>query len=1531
MQSIPLGRSRRIRAAVERLERRRLLSTTYYVSPSGSDQNAGTSTSAPWATVTKVDATTFSPGDTVDFQYGGEWHGLLIASSSGTAGNPITYGAYGNTALAKPTFDGSDVVPNTAFTAVTGTTYSFPVSAVGNANANAYWVYANHTALLAATSLASVEANAGSFYVNGTTVDVNVGSIAPGGSNVFTLGDRGAGTNANSSLIDSNGYSYVTFQNIVGRETAEVGGGGSLTGGIADGYVYRVQGGSNVSLLNDEGYYGSKHIVGAIDTTGFVANGLLLEGAPEGVSGNGLGYGNATATVAYSDNDVGDTSQWINVTVENYDGAQPAFLTHGNDNAIKSILLQNFVSLGSPIALEPAAGYNITINGGEITNNTLTAYSGTNVVETIDGMTFTGAGSAAEIYGNATLENCLFAGSSQSNQAIQVNGAGNLVRFNTIAPPSYAAAIALESGSTATTTYGNLVTGTANDISVANSSVTESSDYDFFDSTAGTPSFPAGSEAHRVVGNPMFTNAAGGDYSLQSTSPAINVVPTSVVSPAVATDIRGFTRPSANIYDAGAYEFQSVLHQPTVATPAAANPNPVTGTTTALSVLGASQDGEATLLYTWSLTGSPPAAVSFSVNGTNAAKNTTATFTAAGSYNFLVTISNGTYSTTSSVAVTINQTPGSLTISPATMFVAVNTTQQYVAAVVDQFGNAIATAAVTYAVTSGGGTITAGGLFTAPATTGTSVITATSGTRSTTATATITPPNQAPTVATAASASPNPVTGTTTTLTVLGADDNGEANLTYTWATVGTPPAPVTFSVNGTNAAKTTVATFTANGTYTFRVVITDSGGLSTTSSTAVTVNAFVPVVVDGTLDGRYGSPTSVQTATTNVGSNGTNGVLGTGTKTAYTQLLAAYGIIDESAGTFDLFLAGSLSLNNQHLNLLIDSVPNAGAANLDALQTVGPYNNGSGFAYSVLDTAFRPDYIITAAFGAGTSINSYNFDSGTAGSDNVSDPSTTTINTAGSTVPAFTERVNNAAVTAAVAPANAASVTTGAEYAFTLSGLGYTAADYSAGLGISVMAIVTYGSFTQFSNQVLAPLNVTAAETAANGGSYFSNSTASPTDFSNASYFPGNQFFTVAPPAPAYTGPALYLKLDADGLHTDVYTNTTGTGTPAAQLLLSALNGAGSNVSFTGTAALSTVTVDFSAGDPLPTAGLAVSAPAGADALTVVGTPGSDTVTANGTAVTLATTTYTAAPITGGDTAGLAFNGDGGADTINVTGGTVPLAGNPTVGSGTVTLNDSAAVVFTAAAAGTGVNARTLAALNLLAGGTASVATAAAAVDRAVLSLGTLSVAAGDTLDLGGNDMVVANGSLSTITALAATGYAGGTWAGVGLASSAAHADAAHLTALGVISNANGTSTVYTTFDGVSVAASAVLVKYTLYGDANLDGVVDLSDYTRTDAGFIARSTGWANGDFNYDGTIDGSDYTLIDNAFNAQPTTATPAVVTATPAAAVVTAAKVVAPAAVRQDVVVPPPPVVPAPAPAADDWRKIKSIRAGLDALQ
>jgi autotransporter-associated beta strand protein len=281
---------------------------------------------------------------------------------------------------------------------------------------------------------------------------------------------------------------------------------------------------------------------------------------------------------------------------------------------------------------------------------------------------------------------------------------------------------------------------------------------------------------------------------------------------------------------------------PTVATAAAASPSPVTGTTTNLSVLGAENNGggESSLTYTWSTTGSPPAAVSYSVNGTNAAKNTTATFTKTGTYSFLVTITdpNG-QSATSAVSVTVSRTATSVVVNPTSASLNSGGSQQFAASVYDQFGAVMVVhPTTTWAVASGGGSVSSVGLYTAPYASGTATVTATSGSATSSPT-TVTITDAAPTVATAAAASPSPVTGMTTNLSVLGADSDGggEFNLTYTWSTTGTPPAAVSYSANGTHAAKNTTATFSAAGAYSFLVTITDLGGQSTTSSVSVTVN----------------------------------------------------------------------------------------------------------------------------------------------------------------------------------------------------------------------------------------------------------------------------------------------------------------------------------------------------------------------------------------------------------------------------------------------------------------------------------------------------------------------------------------------------------------------------------------------------------------------------------------------------------------------------------------------------------------------
>jgi hypothetical protein len=99
-------------------------------------------------------------------------------------------------------------------------------------------------------------------------------------------------------------------------------------------------------------------------------------------------------------------------------------------------------------------------------------------------------------------------------------------------------------------------------------------------------------------------------------------------------------------------------------------------------------------------------------------------------------------------------------------------------------------------------------------------------------------PGSGPTVVTPASASPSTVTGTTTSLSVTASDSLGAASLTYTWSVTAAPSGVKlpTFSVNGTNAASSDMATFYAAGNYTFQVTIKDTSGLTATSDVSVSV-----------------------------------------------------------------------------------------------------------------------------------------------------------------------------------------------------------------------------------------------------------------------------------------------------------------------------------------------------------------------------------------------------------------------------------------------------------------------------------------------------------------------------------------------------------------------------------------------------------------------------------------------------------------------------------------------------------------------
>lgn len=133
-------------------------------------------------------------------------------------------------------------------------------------------------------------------------------------------------------------------------------------------------------------------------------------------------------------------------------------------------------------------------------------------------------------------------------------------------------------------------------------------------------------------------------------------------------------------------------------------------------------------------------------------------------------------------------------------------------------------------------------------------------------------------------------------------------------------------------------------------------------------------------------------------------------------------------------------------------------------------------------------------------------------------------------------------------------------------------------------------------------------------------------------------------------------------------------------------------------------------------------------------------------------------------------------------------------------------------------------------------------------------------TWDLADGALVVDYGSTSPAPAIrryVKSGYAAGSWNGAGLSSS--KANAAPGTALGYAESGEIFGATGGVFRGVLVDGSAILVGYTRYGDANLDGKVNLADFNRLASSFGRSNKVWSGGDFNYDGLVNLSDFNLL------------------------------------------------------------------------
>ena len=238
--------------------------TIYYVSPSGDDSNSGTSTSSPWKTVAKVNASRFQAGESVLFEGGQTFAGCLIftgSNLSSTTSNPFTVGSYGTGRFTLnsncPTVESIPSVGKwSAAIAINGVNgfvlQDAIVSAAGTTTAFGVWI-----------------ANSSSTAVSGITVQrcdisgFHVADLSQAASEIFITGYPGPGISkiqilndtlhgaAGVTSPDDNGvnsygsgqnlvdvtYSGNTIYNIGGHAGNSEGGNGIIANGVNGGVI----------------------------------------------------------------------------------------------------------------------------------------------------------------------------------------------------------------------------------------------------------------------------------------------------------------------------------------------------------------------------------------------------------------------------------------------------------------------------------------------------------------------------------------------------------------------------------------------------------------------------------------------------------------------------------------------------------------------------------------------------------------------------------------------------------------------------------------------------------------------------------------------------------------------------------------------------------------------------------------------------------------------------------------------------------------------------------------------------------------------------------------------------------------------------------------------------------------------------------------------------------------------------------------------------------------------------------------------
>ncbi|HLP86440.1 MAG TPA: peptidoglycan-binding domain-containing protein [Candidatus Paceibacterota bacterium] len=546
----------------------------YYVDATlGVDTALGTSSDAPWQTISKVNGITFVAGDNIYFKRGETWNDKLIIPSSGTAGNPITFGAYG--IGADPIIDAQDIrteaIYNNGKDYITidhihvkngtdknlenaGITDHVTISNVtSTGGVNGIWVTAGDGVLVDTCVINQGSQRGLVFYYSGTTYVTNstiqnciFNGIA---GKTYTQATHFNGSVNLSflnneiydwSLANASDYLYY-FLNVNGLTIEDTVAGS--TGHGNDGYNYYFNGCSNVVISDSSSYDSKDNLTFNFMNTTATLNNVVSDGGIFSAKGTSvLTINNST----FANN---ETSSGFN-SVDSAAVVINNGIAYGNYEDGFSVNGTSVVTCNKCLAYNNGNTNSSTAGDGFTSHDTATF----NVLNSVAYKNFK-SGAAMAVGSSGTVYNNTFYDNYEKGPGDSGNWNGN---------------IGIGFSSTGTWNVKNNITKNHEDemliheLAVAGG-IQISSDYNIFDNSREANAFrynavdynfadykvaSSGLESHSKNQDPLFTNTSTNNFALLYNSPAIDAG----TDVSLTTDYLG--NPMYGTPDIGAYEYQ---------------------------------------------------------------------------------------------------------------------------------------------------------------------------------------------------------------------------------------------------------------------------------------------------------------------------------------------------------------------------------------------------------------------------------------------------------------------------------------------------------------------------------------------------------------------------------------------------------------------------------------------------------------------------------------------------------------------------------------------------------------------------------------------------------------------------------------------------------------------------------------------------------------------------------------------------------------------------------------------------------------